>query len=386
MTTADEYLAQALDKYERNRKSDRVFVNLAVEKTHAAVAKLEKELAEMEVAGIIECRRKRTPGGMIEKFKLLSPEAAYQRLGRVPSWESSANRLEGIKEEAEEGLRQILEEIESSWSRNVAWVGSDVRLAPGDTEDLGNAVKIARELIRLDRTIDYRTLSLAAGCSSKAFERSEDLVAVVAAALSGRDRDGRSAREFLGELGAEKLSQAVFVAAPKSLPVSYMGFPPEEIRAFKFQKADYILSVENWVSFVRYAREVKDNGIVFYSAGFPSKSWRQAYIDVVMQQTEATAFHWGDVDEAGLRIASTVLEIAKSAGLDVMPHQMSRDVVEGQPEAVFRAGKIVTKVPKLACDELRELWSWLMSPEGKTLEQESLDPVSPMKAMPPVDF
>lgn len=378
MTDATEYLTRALDKYERNRKSDRVFVRVDVEKTHAEVAKLERELNDLEVAGIIECRRKKAPGGMVEKIKLLSPEAAYQHLERVPSWKRSAEDLAALKENAEEALRQMLDEIEMSWSRNVAWIGREIRLPPDSAVDLENAVRIARKLLDIDRVIDYRTLSLAAGCSSKTLERSEDLVAAVASALSGREREGRSAREFLAELGAEKMPQAIFIAAPKNLPASYLGLPPDEVRAFKFREADYILTIENWVSFVRYAREVKDNGIILYTGGFPSRSWRQAYVEVITQQPGAAAFHWGDVDEAGVRIAASVLALAQERGLRASTHLMTQSISEDCCEERVQLKWKSTGTPELVTPDLKSLWVWLMSAERQSIEQESLDPVSPI--------
>ena len=123
---------------------------------------------------------------------------------------------------------------------------------------------------------------------------------------------------------------------------------------------------------------MRDNGIVFYSGGFPSRSWRQAYLDVVTQQPTATAFHWGDIDEAGVRIASSVLGIAQQVGLKVAPHQMSRRVAEAQSGSVPRKERPAIQIPALATADLDDLWRWLMSPEGKPLEQESLDPISPI--------
>lgn len=371
MIDAAEYLTRALDKYERNRKSNRIFVDIEPAKNHAEVVRLEKEFSELEALGVIENRRKNGRGGIIEKIKLLSPEGAYSQLGRVPAWEQSVKHLDGLKRDSEPGLRGMLEKIEASWSRNVAWVGPEVRLQPGSVDGLENAIKIARELSRLVKPTDYRTLSLMAGCSSKTLERTEELVAAVAAAITGYDRAGRTAREFLGELGAEKMPQAIFVAAPKSLPATYIGLPPEEIRAFRFHDADYVITIENWVSFVRYAREIQDGGIVFYTGGFPSKSWRDAFVDVLSRQKEAQVFHWGDVDEFGIHIASMILAIAKQAGRPAMPHLMSVEVVGRQSEGVPRARKAVEQMPSLAAPALESLWAWLMSPEGMTLEQES---------------
>jgi hypothetical protein len=156
----------------------------------------------------------------------------------------------------------------------------------------------------------------------------------------------------------------------------FVGLSPDHVRKLVPNRpVPYVLSVENLASFQRHVREIDDDGIVIYTAGFPAPSLIQILdrLDRCLP-TECPFFHWGDRDVGGLRIFAR-LEFALS-NHRLHPHLMAEMV----------AGEIAFTV-----EELRQLErlkgdtdttalmarSWLEKELGK-MEQEMTDPRRPV--------
>jgi Uncharacterized protein conserved in bacteria C-term(DUF2220) len=136
-----------------------------------------------------------------------------------------------------------------------------------------------------------------------------------------------------------------------------------------------LLTIENYASFNRYVREVRDNTLVIYTGGFPSVAAVELLKKLLaMIDSEVPFFHWGDIDAGGLRIFRYLEETLPRAP---SPHLMTRGLAEvyGAPadrdptlDAIARSSSAVASLAK-----------WLAHGECvRHLEQEALDPVSPL--------
>ena len=100
---------------------------------------------------------------------------------------------------------------------------------------------------------------------------------------------------------------ALLDLAPYSPP---FGLVPDRIRRPRPSRpAPYLLTIENLTSYHRYIREIDDDGIIIYSAGFPTPASMAILgaLDAVLA-TDCGCFHWGDRDLGGLRIYSKLAE------------------------------------------------------------------------------
>lgn len=141
---------------------------------------------------------------------------------------------------------------------------------------------------------------------------------------------------------------------------------------------DYVLIIENPTSFWRYCAEVSDNGLIILSDGFPARDVLAGIVRLVQlarRSAETPVHHWGDIDSSGLQIAAHI-EAAIAAPLRL--HLMTVDL------AMRSDSPLITKtgLSRLAerTDEIGELANWLLSADGRALEQEELDPEPPISA------
>jgi Wadjet anti plasmid transformation system JetA-like protein len=158
----------------------------------------------------------------------------------------------------------------------------------------------------------------------------------------------------------------------------YIGFPPQAIEKLEFiEIPSYVLTVENFASFNRYAAEVSDNGLVIYTGGFPSPSKARLFkmLDAELPET-VEFYHWGDLDLGGLRI---VVRLQNFMRRKVRPHLMNRELLE-------LSGDSNDKISKDKLLALAGKHSWVMPfvesilsfEPPRTLEQENIDPESPI--------
>ena len=90
-----------------------------------------------------------------------------------------------------------------------------------------------------------------------------------------------------------------------------------------------VITIENKTTFHSEAkRRQDDNVLLIYTAGMPSPAWRAMYGRLLESLPLTTPiYHWGDVDEGGFRIASTIAAVARGAGFSLQPYGMSPDDV-----------------------------------------------------------
>jgi hypothetical protein len=138
---------------------------------------------------------------------------------------------------------------------------------------------------------------------------------------------------------------------------------------------DAVLTIENYASFNRYAREIDDGSLVVYTGGFASSGVIELLKSVLtMGSPSVPFFHWGDIDPGGLRIFRFLEE---SLPRRPVPHLMTQDLAQTSGRPALRDASL-TSLAK-SDSALAGLAGWLASGEYiKHLEQEALEPISPL--------
>lgn len=281
----------------------------------------------------------------------------------------------------DESIERLFDRVLAKWKKNQ----SVYRISPGDTDSL---ILLAKAFIAVRNNeqagLDMRTFSAKSLGDSKALERIRDRFAAV---WNEEFSTGFGAQELYEYLGLLKFPAAIFIKGPVKvrvgncwLPVDqvspFLGIVPDSIKEISSTiKPDYILTIENLASFNRHCREVEDNGIVLYTAGFlgPQTSRIVKLLDEQYDET-VPFFHWGDIDIGGLNISAHIHSLVKKK---ISLHLMTEDLLlkyGKTPERQLRKRPSVTidSYPDLLC------LTRIILEVGKVLEQENIDPISPI--------
>lgn len=290
-------------------------------------------------------------------------------------------RLAPLLSDAPEWLREQATAIHERWR-----IGE----RPGGlgTEDADGIVLLYRALAAVARDehrgLDLRRFSARALNDSKAMERMRGHFARIWCDAHGLDLDPE---ELYAELGLEKFPQPVFVKGPLSLRLGghgidvdrvrpFLAVSPDAVEAMQVRSPAYVLTIENLASFQRHVREIDDDGIVLYCAGFPSPAFRAflARLDATVAD-EVPFFHWGDVDLGGLRIFARIA--GTLARRRLRPHLMTP--AEGQGTPFSQRDRLILERMRESGGAAGELAAaWLDAGIG-TVEQEAVDPSGPME-------
>jgi hypothetical protein len=256
-------------------------------------------------------------------------------------------------------------------------------------------VQETRELLRALEAVcagkqegcDMRTFSARYVGDSKAVERMQSRFARIWQRQF--DGDDLEPDELYESLGISKFPHPLLFKGPITIISSgepfncskahpYIGFPPQAVEQLAFPEApSYVLTIENFASFNRYVAEVSDNGLIIYTGGFPSPSKAKLFKMLDTELPEHVEFyHWGDVDLGGLRI---IVRLQSLINRKIIPHLMDHGRME-----IFGVDN-----DKISRDKLKKLatkhdWtqpfvdSILSFNPPRTLEQENIDPASPV--------
>ncbi len=351
--------------------------------------RFEQALDAAAATGGIHVERRRVDGDMlIAHVRLADPVLLYAHLARRPAGEQAAAALAGVRARADlpNGAQTLIDEIAEAWSRGVRRLG----LTPGDTRSLDATISLVLALARRctetpTGQLDFRTFGRQAGTDSKALERLSSSVAAMMARLYPEliTTDMLDPEELLATLGITKMPQPLLLSGPLRLgnevlpDLGYYGFPPEEAARVRLSRpVAYVLTVENYVSFVRHVRELNPDrsALVIYTAGFPARA-HLGEIERLGMAACAPLFHWGDLDAGGVRIFRHLEDAFARHKLVLKPHLM-------EPQRLREDGEPARSERRLslgACpaSTISELWD-AIAETGLALEQETLAPASPL--------
>jgi len=335
----------------------------------------------------IALQRKSVDGiDTITHVRLVDPQILYRHLGRQPAAMSVHEALSDVRSRIDlpPSAALALDDLAGAWARGV----SRFTLAAGDADAL--AETIALVLALHDRApdstslLDYRTFSRMAGVRSKSLEqRAAAVVAMYDRFYPGMLELGLDAADTLATFGVTRLPQPLLLSGPftfngETWPgTSYLGVPPEEgDRLGVARPVRYVLTIENYASFVRHVREINSDrtGLIFYTGGFPARPILKQIVRLT-GQSGAPAFHWGDMDPGGVRIFRHLEDALAVHQIALRPHMMNADLLakHGAPTP-SRRGLKVGACPNSA---IAELWDQIAEAE-LGYEQESFAPSSPL--------
>jgi hypothetical protein len=272
--------------------------------------------------------------------------------------------------------------MEARWSRGE----SALRLFAEDI-DLAKEFFMLLTAISRDQThgLDGRTFSLKATGDTKAFDRHSGRLASV---LATRFGDPNIDAELVwSRIGLERFGHPVHVRGcvvvedqrgviVHGRATPFASIHPEMLPLLRLcGQPALVLTIENYASFNRYVREIDDGALVIYTGGFASVGVIQLLNALLsMLESAIPLFHWGDVDPGGLRIFRFLEEALTRRPL---PHLMTQTLAEAHGRGATRdvtLGSIAKSDSALA-----PLAEWLARGDKiKHLEQEALDPVSPV--------
>jgi hypothetical protein len=324
--------------------------------------------------------------------RLTDADSLYRFLGRTPAKSTAEAARQTLEAEVADILKddffkEIEEDAIAAWESNKSFLG----FTPAQVEKLITVLRLTHGIVHLPgRDIDHRTFSRRMVKDSKALERSEGRIAQL---LKRRNQDlaGEEPREILEACGIIRRAHLLQVRGPLQVAAgtlkidgtgqAFIGLPwAAVVLATLSRPVDYILTIENATSFWRYCTEIGGNYLALLSDGFPARdvlSSMMHLVNVARLAGQPQLYHWGDIDAGGVRIAA---HLEDNLGIPICLHQMSPALaIEHGSDLQSRKG-----LDRLAhrTGDIGELARWLLTEQGRALEQEELDPAPPSAIKP----
>ena len=298
-----------------------------------------------------------------------------------------------------------IESIESALSGAPRWISSALEALPqlwrqrknicGFSYTQADAIICAIKLLSWAEAqkqlhVDYRTASVKALGESKLLER--HLGSIQRVCQLKDPEQYQNVDSPLEDWGISKYAPLIRIRGSCLLQIQqnvidiscfapYMAIPMDNLNTIQStQTPPYVLIIENLSSFERYCRQIFDGGIVVYSGGFPSRHWVRVLRTLVKSlAVQVPVFHWGDIDLGGYRI---LVYLAHSLSIDLIPFRM----IDINPTGAAKSVSLEDLVSALSGAKTEALLKLKKQIEAKIangavqmwVEQESLDPVSPI--------
>ena len=307
----------------------------------------DEELAALEQAGGIELvqtgpkTERRVTGARLKDAGVL-----YRKVGRRPAGELAYQAVSELRSQPglPPGAASLIDDVVAAWTRGVSHIG----IRKGDGRTLANVIGLAitvRGRMSGDPQgeQDFRTFSRLTVGDSKALEKNVRQVAAAMARIFAdmEEQTRLDPEELLASAGIRRLPQPILLHGDVSLDglpfpaMPYVGIPTDCAGGIGLlTKPDYVLTIENFTSFVRYIREVarSEQALVIYSGGFPSRP-TLATITRLAAQARVPTFHWGDMDTGGVRIFQHLERHLAGVNVPLRPHMMNIELLRrfGKP-------------------------------------------------------
>lgn len=293
----------------------------------------ETFLAARDAGAVSLKRDKLNPNdGLFERIDLVDVQALARFLGRSTYADQLAQtvaHLEPLKADF-----PVIQEVIGRWTGMAKVRG----LGPQDASAWIDAAKTIRACAARNQN---STSAPVREFSARLFQdskRIEALTAQLDVLLCGSvEESPRAATQVWQELGLFReehpvlLAGNVHIARVRStglIDAPYMGLPAATILRV-ISSITEVITIENKTTFHSEAkRRQDDEALLIYTAGMPSPTWRAMYGRLLKSlPQDVPIFHWGDVDEGGFRIASTIAAVAKGVGFSLQSYRMSPEDV-----------------------------------------------------------
>lgn len=314
----------------------------------------ETFLAARDAGAVTLQRDKLNPkDGLFERIDLVDVQALAGFLGRSTYADQLAQtigQLEPLKAEF-----PVILEVIGRWTGMAKVRG----LGPQDAGAWIDAAKTIRTCAARSQdaiTAPVREFSARLFQDSK---RVEALTPHLDILLSGSvEESPRAAAQVWQELGLFReehpvlLAGQVHIARDRStglIDAPYMGLPAATIQRVASTLIE-VITIENKTTFHSEAKRRQDDKVLLiYTAGMPSPAWRAMYVRLLESLPPTTPInHWGDIDEGGFRIASTIAAVARAAGFSLQPYGMSPEDVPLEMR-VRASARTLERIHHFAC-------------------------------------
>ncbi|MGV7217535.1 Wadjet anti-phage system protein JetD domain-containing protein [Bradyrhizobium sp. UFLA05-112] len=339
-------------------------------------AAFDRLLADAERQGAISVVKGRGEARhLTERIRLRDAVRLYEFLGRTPAHERARAAVSRLQASV---VPKHTDAVEARDSIIDGWLRGERPFSIGfeQTEQAAEFITALDAVLTrdpIDRR-DLRTYSGQATGNTKLLERYASRIINFLKQIGKLEAD-LTDNEAMASLGLEKFSQPVLMAGPVRLAgvdfasLVYVGLPPEQAPGIEPAGAiRSIITIENLASFNRHVREVlQANEVAVYTGGFPSRAVAAALVAISRWPGIRRIYHWGDIDEGGLRIA---LHLTSLLPIPVLPHLMNPALarLHGIP------GKASRKIDLLPSHPWQSLATFLGGDDARSLEQEKIDP------------
>ena len=338
----------------------------------------ETFLAARDAGAVTLQRDKLNPkDGLIERIDLVDVQALARFLGRstyADQLSKTIGQLEPLKAEF-----PVILDVIGLWAGMAKIRG----LGPQDAGAWIDAAKTVRACAARSQdaiAAPVREFSARLFLDSK---RIEALTPQLDILLSGSIEDSpRAAAQVWQELGLFReehpvlLAGHVHIARDRStslIDAPYMGLPAAAILG-ALSLVTEVITIENKTTFHSEAKRRQDDKVLLiYTAGMPSPAWRAMYGRLLESLPRTTPiYHWGDIDEGGFRIASTIAATARGAGFSLQPYGMSPEDVPLEMR-VEASARTLERIHHFACAAGWPELGQAMREAGFVAEQEALE-------------
>lgn len=188
-----------------------------------------------------------------------------------------------------------------------------------------------------------RALSVALFRDSKRIEQLQRHLDVLTADALGAP--ARHWEEVYALLGLVKEPQPFLLAGGGKLVMThghhcpivrpFLGVASHAIKRYEGSPT-WVLTIENLTTFHQAARQIAGDarGLLIFTGGMPSPAWCRGYRAILGSlPSDIPAYHWGDVDEGGFRIAARIRSGCITDDRAFLPWRMDTPRGENFPEA-----------------------------------------------------
>ena len=338
----------------------------------------ETFLAARDAGAVSLQRDKLNPNdGLFERIELTDVQALARFLGLSTYADQLAQtvaQLEPLKTDF-----PMIQEVIGRWTGMAKVRG----LGPQDASAWIDAAKAIRACAARNQdsiSAPVREFSARLFQDSK---RIEALTAQLDVLLCGSvEESPRAATQVWQELGLFREEHPVLLAgnvhigrarSTGLIDAPYMGLPAATILRVTSSIAE-VITIENKTTFHSEAKRRQDEKVLLiYTAGMPSPGWRAMYGRLLKSLPQDTPiYHWGDVDEGGFRIASTIATVANDAGFTLQSYRMSPEDVPLEMQ-VRASERTLARIYHFACAAGWPKLGRAVREAGFVAEQEMLE-------------
>jgi hypothetical protein len=326
----------------------------------------------------------------VKRIHLVSGEALGKFLDRRPAHE--------LVDELAKAVYPILDESPKPWVREAfdaaveKWRAGQSAFSLRLPDDHDQAAKLFRAISAVIQKkhegLDLRTFSAKYLDDSKFMERYS---AAFAEAWRYGDTEAFQCSEDLYErLGLQKAPWLVMIKGPLILHdpkgasrasldwvKPFMGIPGYLLATANLSiKPKYVMTIENLASFVRHCQEIKDQGLVIFTNGFPAPVIQAFIARLNAELSAAVPFvHWGDTDVRGLEILSLVAQLCP--GRVVGAHLMDRTFANAKQALSQTEKETMRRIASRRDSSSTFAQKLIDRGIPVDFEQENIDPLSP---------